>query len=73
MLAESKRQFAAIMLMVKPLGTILTNGISVPEFELKNGNLTRFYFPSVRIRGFDLTNRTNKKGHNTIYVIIADL
>lgn len=31
------------------------NGISVPDFELKSGNLIRIYIPSVRIIKFDLT------------------
>ncbi|WP_299312273.1 hypothetical protein [uncultured Aquimarina sp.] len=31
------------------------NGIFVPEFELKNGNLIRIYVPNVRIIKFDLT------------------
>ena len=31
------------------------NGISVPEFELKNGNLIRIYVPNVWIIKFDLT------------------
>ncbi len=31
------------------------NGISIPEIELKSGNLIRLYIPSVRIIGFDLT------------------